>query len=157
MNEQQDLWYRNPYVWLVAAFPMIAVVAGIATVIITSKNQPDMVVDDYYKKGKAINLELEFYKKAKSLGIEFSTVITADSIKLSNEKQLPAIKIKFVHATLKHRDFDVVATPNANGQLTAPIASDISGKWQIFIEPMDSSWKLRKEIALPNTQSIVIN
>lgn len=156
MNSKQELWYKNPYVWLVISLPMTAVIGGIATVIITSLNQPDMVVDDYYKKGKAINLELKLYQQAEALGIEMLTVITDKKITLENPYGLPAVKLKLVHSTLKHRDLDFVATPNAKGQLTAPIEADVSGKWQLFIEPMDGSWKLRKEIALPNSNTILI-
>ncbi|MBU2882314.1 FixH family protein [Psychrosphaera sp. B3R10] len=156
MNLKQDIWYKNPYVWLVITLPMTAVIGGIATVIITSMNQPDMVVDDYYKKGKAINLELKLYKQAEALGIEMSTVITDQKITLENPYNFPAVKIKLVHSTLKYRDLDFIATPNAKGQLTAPVEHDISGKWQVFIEPMDGSWKLRKEIALPNSNTILI-
>ena len=50
-------WYQEPWAWLVFILPFTAVVAGIATFIIANTNPDTLVVGDYYKKGKAINLE----------------------------------------------------------------------------------------------------
>lgn len=156
MNVKQDPWFKNIYVWLVIALPMSAVLGGIATIIITSQNQPDMVVDDYYKKGKAINQELKLYQQAQAQGITLDVLISEQNIVIDNSAHFPALKINLVHSTQKYRDLTLIATPNAKNQLTAPLDTQLTGKWQIFVAPMDESWKLRAELGLPNTEVITL-
>ena len=151
-----DVWYKNPWVWLVIFFPVLAVVAGIATVIITSQNQPDMVVDDYYKKGKAINQELTLYNKALELGVELSLNVTQDRIEVKSNKTLPAIKLQMVHSTLAASDFTIVLTPNAIGSFSATVEQSLDGKWQAILMPMDESWKVKSTITLPDESWVTV-
>lgn len=146
---QNNIWYKNPWVWLIIALPMSAVIGGIATVIITSMNSPDMVVDDYYKKGKAINLELGLVKKAEQLGIELEFKVTDERLEIKSNQTFPALQLVMVHSTLARRDFTTVLTPNAIGTLSSIVEQELSGKWKIIISPMDNSWKIKKEITLP--------
>ena len=57
-------WYREPWAWLVFILPFTAVVAGIATYIIANSDPDTLVVGDYYKTGKAINLQVAKVKHA---------------------------------------------------------------------------------------------
>ena len=56
--------------------PFTAVVAGISTYIIANTNPDTLVVGDYYKTGKAINLEVAKVKAAQKLGMRFSLQVT---------------------------------------------------------------------------------
>jgi len=150
MNKES--WYKNPWVWLVIFFPVLAVVAGIATVIITSQNQPEMVVDDYYKKGKGINQELTLYNKAEEIGIKLELKVNKDLIEVKSNQQLPAIKLQMIHSTLGDLDFSMVLTPNAKGTLSATAEELITGKWQAILMPMDESWKVKNVVAFPTEQ-----
>jgi hypothetical protein len=145
------IWYRNPWVWLIIALPMSAVIGGIATVIITSMNQPDMVVDDYYKKGKAINQELTLYDNAQKLGVTLELKVNEHRIEIKSPVTYTALKVKMVHSTLADQDFDLVLTPNATGTLSSSVEDIMPGKWQVIVMPMDSAWKVRKDIALPSS------
>lgn len=156
MNSNSSPWYKTPWMYLVIALPLSAVVGGIITIFITNANQPDMVVDDYYKKGKAINLELSLYKKTKELGLEFKVKFEENRLVITPNKAHPALKVSLVHSTLKRKDLELVATPNAMGQLTATFEQNLDGKWQLFLAPMDDSWKTKNDIALPNPVEINI-
>jgi hypothetical protein len=148
---KSESWYRNPWVWLIIALPMSAVIGGIATIIITNKHQPDMVVDDYYKKGKAINQELTLYDNALKLGITLEVKVNEHRIEVKSPTEFTALKVKMIHSTLADQDFDLVLTPNAVSTLSSSIETIMPGKWQIIVMPMDNSWKVRKTVALPNT------
>ena len=149
MSTDQQKWFKNPWVWLIIALPMSAVIGGIITIIITNKNQPDMVMDDYYKKGKAINQELTLFENAKKMGIELDIKIHNHKLELRINHSVPALKVTFSHSTLARRDFELVATQNAQGIYTALFDQDIEGKWLLFVGPMDDSWKLKTTLALP--------
>lgn len=153
---KSESWYRNPWVWLIIALPIVSLLRGIATVIITNKNQPDMVVDDYYKKGKAINQELTLYDNATELGITLEAKVNEHRIEIKSTTDFPALKVQMIHSTLAAQDFDLVLTPNAIGSLSSSIETIMPGKWQIVIMPMDGSWKIRKTIILPNTTWIAL-
>ena len=146
---QKEVWFKNPWVWLVIFFPLLAVVAGIATVIITSQNQPEMVVDDYYKKGKAINQELTLYNKAEELGVVLEMKSQGELIEVKSNQELPAIKVRMIHSTLADLDFAMVLTPNAKGTLSGSLEKEITGKWEAILMPMDESWKVRHKVVFP--------
>ena len=156
LQEQKDVWFKNPWVWLVIFFPVLSVVAGIATVIITSQNQPEMVIDDYYKKGKAINQELTLYNKAEELGVELNVKVSDSRIEIKSNDEHPALKVTLIHSTQGKRDLSLVVTPNGIGTLSTTLEQALSGKWQIIVSPMDSSWKVKSQIALPSADWITI-
>ena len=76
-------WYRQPLVWLVIAFPAIAVVGGISLLILSINIDTGVVVDDYYKKGKEINMVLTRDKKAIELGIRGVSVYSSEQQRFS--------------------------------------------------------------------------
>ena len=49
-------WYAEPWVWLLIALPMTAVIGGMITIYLAVTTSDGLVVDDYYKRGKAINI-----------------------------------------------------------------------------------------------------
>jgi hypothetical protein len=153
----KDIWYKNPWVWLIIAFPLSSIFAGIATVIITNKHQPEMVIDDYYKKGKAINMELGLYQQAKQLGIELQLLVQDERVIIKSNTDFPALKATFTHSTQSKRDFDAMLTKNAKGEFTTLLEQPISGKWSVIISPVTAEWKLRKEIGLPSTTWVTLN
>ena len=57
MSEKKR-WYREFWVWVLIALPASAVVGGMITLYLAVSSSDGLVVDDYYERGKAINLEL---------------------------------------------------------------------------------------------------
>ena len=64
-----NTWYRNPLVWLLILFPAWSVIAGVSTVVLAFQVFDGVVVDDYYARGKAINVTLERDFAAQRRGI----------------------------------------------------------------------------------------
>ncbi|MDA8621492.1 FixH family protein [Psychrosphaera sp.] len=151
MKSNSTAWYKNGWVWLIIALPALTVVAGIATVVITSLNQPEMVVDDYYKKGKAINQELTLYQAYTDSGIQLDVRLEGQRFELKSSEVLSAIKINLVHSTQGKRDLNFVMTPNAVGTYTKTLDTALTGKWTVFVEPMDGTWKVQQKLAFPNS------
>ncbi|HIP75576.1 MAG TPA: hypothetical protein EYH12_00120, partial [Psychromonas hadalis] len=144
-------WFKQFWPWFLIILPMTAVVAGISTFIIATDNRPDMVVDDYYKKGKAINLDLSRLRHAKDLNISADIVITDQNLMISinNAPDKAAIKLSLHHATLAKRDMIQMLTSNADGQYVFENKQSLAGKWLIRIEPFDNSWRIEENIELP--------
>ena len=150
-------WYKEPWAWLVFFLPFSAVVAGIATFIIANTNPDPLVVGDYYKKGKAINLQISKIKLAQKLGISFGLkydngelVITPTGI----EKEFPLLNVNFYHPTQEEKDFYFAMTADASGNFRQLIDHNISGKWRLTITPFENHWKIQNTITLPQSEFI---
>lgn len=154
-------WYREPWAWLVFFLPFSAVVAGIATFIIANTDPDPLVVGDYYKKGKAINLEIGKIKQAQKLGMRFSLKLTDNQLIIRPtgiEKVFPLLNVNFYHPTLADRDFYLALTADGNGNFTHYFEDnlDVSGKWQVTISPFENHWKIQSVITLPQSEFIDI-
>lgn len=158
----KTFWYQEPWAWLVFFLPFSAVVAGISTVIIANTNPDTLVVDDYYKQGKAINQELSKIKQAQKLGMRFGLKFIDNELIIRPtgiDKEFPLLNVNFYHPTLADKDFSLVLTANGHGNFTHYFSSDknLSGKWRITITPFESHWKIQAVITLPQSNFIDIS
>ena len=144
-------WFKQFWPWFLIILPMSAVVAGISTFIIANDNSPDMVVDDYYKKGKAINVDLSRIRHAKALKISADITVTDQNllITLHNAPDKAAIKLSLHHATLAKKDMIQMLTANADGQYYFENTNSLKGKWKVRIEPFNDSWRIETGLILP--------
>jgi len=154
-------WYKEPWAWLVFILPFTAVVAGIATFIIANTNPDALVVGDYYKRGKAINLEIGKIKQAQKLGMQFGLKLEGDLLTVRPtgiEKEFPLLNVNFYHPTLADRDFYLALTADGNGNFTHHFDAnqDVSGKWRVTISPFENHWKIQTVISLPQSDFIAI-
>jgi hypothetical protein len=72
-DEQSLPWYQYRWPWVLLAIPMSAVAFGIVMISTALIYPDDLVVDNYYKEGMAINRTLLMDAKAVALGV--TTVI----------------------------------------------------------------------------------
>jgi hypothetical protein len=147
-------WYREPWAWLVFILPMTAVVAGITTYIIANTDPDTLVVGDYYKTGKAINLQVAKVKQAQKLGMRFALKLESNELILKPtgiEKTFPLINIRFYHPTQEEKDFALSLTPDGNGYFRHTFDTNITGKWKITLTPYENHWKIQETIGLPLT------
>lgn len=153
----KNSWYREPWAWLVFILPFTAVVAGIATYIIANTNPDTLVVGDYYKKGKAINLEVGKVKTAQKLGMRFALQLKGNELIIKPtgiEKIFPLLNVNFVHPTLEEKDFYLALTPDGNGYFRHQFDQGVSGKWKVTLTPFEGHWKIQDTISLPQSDFI---
>ena len=152
-------WYREPWAWLVFILPFTAVVAGITTYIIANTDPDTLVVGDYYKTGKAINLQVAKVKHAQKLGMRFALKLTDNELVVKPtgiEKSFPVLNISFFHPTQENKDFYLALTPDGNGHFRHHFDYDVSGKWKITLTPFENHWKIQETISLPQNDFIDI-
>lgn len=146
-------WYKQFWPWFIISVPLSAIVACITMLVYMSDKGPSMVVDDYYKKGKSINLELSKFDRAKALFLHADLTINDGVVKVfftkGDVQNAPALKVSFYHKTLKEYDLNMVLTPNAAGAYSGVTEALKDDRYTVFIEPMDGSWKLKENIQLP--------
>lgn len=150
-------WYRQFWVWFVIAVPFGGVVAGISLVVIASSGHNDMVVDDYYKKGKAINMSLARQERAAAMALAFELSLDDHNLVLdqrAGSSPVTAVRAHLYHPTLAERDQHLVLTADASGRLRAALSAPLQGRWRIAIEAMDGEWLLQDEFSLPRAMPI---
>ena len=157
---QPTPWYKNFWPWFLIFFPLAAIIGCISLFITAIGNGPDMVVDDYYKKGKAINIELSKTRLAQKLGMKFAIKLDNNELVIKPtgiEKVFPLLNVNFYHPTLEKNDFYLSLTPDGNGYFRHRFDKTVTGKWQVTITPFEDSWKIQNTIYLPHSGKMKFN
>ncbi|NOH96306.1 FixH family protein [Vibrio sp. 99-70-13A1] len=146
-------WYKQFWPWFLIALPSTVVIWTILTVILFTQNSVDLVTEDYYKKGKGINIDISKVNVAKDLGLFASVSEESDSVVLTLNKgsleHYPALNAMFVHRTLPDRDFSKLLTADAKGNYRLILENDIQGPWFIELSPHNSEWLIQGRITFP--------
>lgn len=79
-------WYRQRWPWLLMAPPAVAVVGCIATITLAVRSADGVVAADYYKRGLAINEQMDRSQLAATLGLRAELV--ADGLRDSDGVRL---------------------------------------------------------------------
>lgn len=152
MNDIQP-WYKQFWPWVLIALPMTAVVASVSTLFIAIENKPDMVVEDYYKKGKAIDVDLTRLDNAYKLALKFKLQVVDNKIVLEQtygEPQKASIRLRFIHRTIEANDFESLLTADGQGVYTLALEKPLTGKWTIQVESFDGAWRVQTVDTFPS-------
>jgi hypothetical protein len=150
--QQQPPWWRQFWPWALIAAPATAVVAGFATLFLALQSADSLVVDDYYKEGKAINLTLARDRRATELGLAAELARAPAGLRLAmRSTATPAwpaeLRLRLVHATRAEFDRDIVFRALGSGHYVAPDAAlPESGHWTLQIESPGNDWRLATSI-----------
>lgn len=154
MSEKNNSWYREPYVWLLIAFPLLAVVGGIITLGLAIESNDGLVVDDYYREGLMINRVLDRDREAARLqlsaGLKLAPERGSFVLDLHGNGQFTApdaLRVGFLHATRKGYDRHVTVRRGADGSYSSGIQPLIRGHWYVQIET--NHWRLLKSVVVP--------
>jgi hypothetical protein len=143
-------WYKDRWPWLLMAGPFLAVVAGIITFRIAVVTADDMVTDDYYKRGKDINLELGRDKAAIQLGIDAQAMFSDDgqSVRVLTTSKTPLqgdLVLTLLHPTRQQDDQHVSLTRQADNIYQARINAGNAKHWYVRLEDKAGKWRLQGE------------
>jgi len=158
---QQKPWYVQPWVWLLIAVPATAVIVGMALLYFAITTNDGLVVDDYYTRGKAINLDLARDRAAQVHGLEARIDIDMAgnrvSLTLKSQNYVPPreMKLSILHPTQPHHDQQVMLEQVGEGQYTAGIGELGRGKWYVQLEADD--WRLSGRMQMPLTEPVVLS
>jgi len=152
-------WYGHPWVWLLIAIPGASVVLGITMIVLATGSPNDLVRDDYYKAGLAINQDLSAEQRAAELGVTMSLenrgpdrlllrVETPEGVDPGGPDV--GLSVELQHPTLAERDLQLRAGPVAHGRwaLTLP---HFDGTRTLRIRHPEAGWMIHREIRAPGT------
>lgn len=143
--EDHEPWYRQFWPWFLILLPASVVVAGLVTVFIASKGADDLVVDEYYKDGLAINRVLEKQQRANDLKIAARVQISGRDIRVLTRGPVKAesLKLSLSHPLESDLDFEVALVRSIPGEYLGRASRDIGPRWHWSIVPSgDGNWRL---------------
>lgn len=153
-------WYKQGWPWFLMAFPATAVVAGLITFWIAYDTFDGMVVDDYYKEGRAIGQTVARSAKAAELGLTAQVTLRAGEFSMvlasSQGAQLPSnVFVTIAHPTREGYDQTLVLV-GRNGVFSASVQPLTAGRWLLQIEDESRAWRLNGTANLPAETEIRI-
>lgn len=147
-------WYRYAWPWLLAVAPATALVGGLVTLWLAVTTSDSLVVDDYYREGRAINQQLARDRLAGSLGLRgelrfepsaagHPPVITLQLAAARGSAWPPELGLRIVHATIASRDRTYRLEHAGDGLYRAAgSAPQAAGHWLVQIEDAGRTWRL---------------
>lgn len=164
-------WYRQGWPWFLISIPLVSVVLGIVMITLSLTTNNSLVVDDYYKEGKAINQRIERDLLATRLGLAANISFQSDegtvlslsrkaSSESSSEMTWPdALAIRLVHVTEAKLDQSHRFTHLGGGRyLDENKPWPEQGRWRIHVQPgVTPDWRLVSEtIVIDDKQDILL-
>ncbi|MCE9678457.1 FixH family protein [Shewanella sp. AS1] len=159
-QSQPQVWYKQFWPWFLIILPLCAVVASLYMLFLSIEHKDSLVSQDYYKEGKAINMDLAKVRQAKQLGLQFELTLKDNELTLVQHGGTPylaALTVNFFHPTLAERDFSQVATADGDKRYRINLAEPLNGTWEVRLESFDTSWRIEKRLELQSNQHYWLN
>lgn len=153
-------WYKHRWPWLLMLGPFIVVLAGIATAWIAFSAPDALVVDDYYKQGKAINQDLSRDRVAASMRLQGDLRYDAADGKLygtlsSHGRPLAGnLLVSLVHSTQPQKDLKLTVRMDEQGRFSLPLPMLDMARWQVVIEGEQRDWRLSAVWLWPQQKTV---
>lgn len=139
-------WYKQFWPWVLIGIPFGTVVACSITIYLAIVTADGVVVDDYYKEGKAINLSKERDERAANMGLSAQLVRgDGDAIRIMFNQAVgdESLVATFSHATQNQRDVSLALVPTGERAFDAVLEPLPPGKWYVHLAPAEGDWRLR--------------
>jgi hypothetical protein len=155
-------WYTHRWPWFLMLGPFLVVIAGSVTGYLAYTGQDAMVVDDYYKRGKAINQDLRRDRAATALGLVFEARYDPangtlhGSLLAAGRPARGTIRIQLAHSTQVHKDIELVAALDERGGFRAVLPMLERARWGVVIEGERRDWRLAHSWRWPQQQVLDI-
>jgi uncharacterized protein len=155
-------WYKQGWPWALIAIPFLTVIAGVITFKLALDSSDGLVQDDYYKKGLAINRNLDKLDFAKKMDVKVKLTIDRNSslifMKLLSKSDVPSsVILRFAHPTQKEKDKEFLFS-HLNGEDYVADLSEISpGYWHVSLTDEKNQWIVKSRWLYPDKMSIQMN
>lgn len=138
-------WYRQFWPWFLIMLPASVVVAGLSTLYIANRHADDLVADEYYKEGLAINRQLEKKQRASALGIDARLHIAAEEIQvlLSGPESTQQLRLLMSHPLESDLDFTTMLIRSGQGEYRGRLQRPVAPRWHWTLESTTpDGWRL---------------
>ena len=146
-------WYKQFWPWFLFGLPGIVVVAGLTTWWIAERHADDLVVDEYYKEGLAINRELAKQELARTLGVVAQLELRGNilAVTLEGDTSPSALKLLLSHPVDAKLDQELLLAQVSTGNYETRWQAGNHPRWHWHLEPLGVSeqehWRIDGEIS----------
>lgn len=152
-TQNTENWYQNPWVWLLIGIPLSSILFGVVMIVSATVYPDDVVVDDYYKEGMAINQRIDMDEAASRRKLEATGQFDKGRVSFEIEGAIDsAIVLSIFHVTDRNLDREVLLLPEFGGRYAADqvdLPLDEPGVWYIELAGVDDGWRLRRRVEAP--------
>jgi uncharacterized protein len=150
-------WYRQFWPWFLIALPASVVVAALSTAYVANRDADDLVVQDYYKDGLAINRQLEKEERATQLGITASLHFSGDlvSVQMAGPVTDTELHLLLSHPMEADRDFTVTLLRVSPNLYSGTLAHVVAPHWHWTLEqPRENGWRLDGAVQVADIDNV---
>ncbi len=143
--EDDRPWFRQFWPWFLILLPGSVVAAGVSMIFIAARGADDLVVDEYYKRGLAINQQLQREELAQARGLGARLRIAGEDIVITTSGPLQAERLQLAlsHPMEADRDFRVVLVESTPGEYRGRLPAAVAPRWHWTLEAEGASdWRL---------------
>lgn len=155
-------WYSHRWPWLLMLGPVFVICGGAFAGYLAISRPDAMVVDDYYKQGKAINQDLRRDRVASSMRLTFKAHYDPVSGTLSGAIDSAGVPLAaplhvyLAHPTQPAKDLKLLVLPDGAGRFSAPMPVLESTHWQVVVEGARREWRLAHSWSWPQQATLEI-
>lgn len=138
-------WYRQFWPWFLIALPGAVVIASFNMLYLAVSNADDMVVDEYYKEGLAINRQLEKRQLAEQMGLDVHLAINTGEVvvNISGPVNDASLEMRLSHPMEADRDFHTTLYRVGPGLYSGALEAPVAARWHWTLSTGESSgWRL---------------
>jgi len=142
-------WYRQFWPWFLILLPATVVVASLYTVYLASSGADDLVIDEYYKNGLAINRQLEKKQRSIELGITARLNFSGEHVTVhtTGKVDTDTLTLLLSHPLEADRDFTVALSRIAPGIYQGRLPAGVAPRWHWTLAPEGAGgWRLDGDI-----------
>lgn len=142
-------WYRQFWPWVLILLPASVVVAGITTAYIAYDGADDMVIDEYYKEGLAVNRKLEKLQRAKEMQISAALEFSGKDVRvlIAGPVTSQQLTLQLSHPLEADQDFTVPLIQSTPGIYLGRLSGSVFPRWHWTLELEDSTgWRLNGSV-----------
>jgi hypothetical protein len=143
-------WYRQFWPWFLILLPATVVVASFYTLYLASSGADDLVVDEYYKDGLAINRQLEKKQLGEALGVTAELAFSGElvTVQVAGPVDVAALNLLMSHPMEADRDFSVELKRIGQGVYRGALAGAVAPRWHWTLESTGpEAWRLDGSVA----------
>ncbi|MDC5821801.1 FixH family protein [Vibrio europaeus] len=154
-------WYKQFWPWFILSLTVGVSILTLVRVAILTNHSVHLVTEDYYKKGKGINVDISRVNVTKELGLKASVHSEGNTVVIEFDKgqldHYPAITAMFAHRTLPDHDFTKLVTSDARGVYRFTLDDALQGPWFVELTPHDEKWLIQGRIEFPTSAAVQLS
>ncbi len=167
MNQQQAKTpvkpgYKQLWPWLVFSIPLLTIVAGVITYFIAADQPHNLVKDDYFKEGLAVNRSLDKIKNASELGLKATLTqdIENQLLKLALDSLQPVeaqVVVTLSHPTQSKLDRVIKMESVSKNEFLGQLPELPAAYWYVSITDDQGEWEIKSRWHVSDSVSLNID